>query len=303
LNKCLAGCLIIFRSILKTADITDNLFREAVEAIDSGNLLFLEQLLSEHPELIRRRLDIPKEGYFKEPYLLWFIADNPIRNGKLPPNIVDITKLIIRFVKQEAADSLEHQVNYALGLVETGRIPKECGVQIELIDVLLDAGAKPGKAIGALAHGNKEAAAHVIKRGGEMTLTAAICLEWKDQIEELLKKADDKEKHLALVAASFYGKAAMVELLIQPGANVNGYPESNSGFHSHATALHQAVYAGSLDCVKLLVNGGANLDATDKIYDGTALGWVRHMQEGINDDNDKMKYKAIEEFLLASEKR
>lgn len=288
---------------MKTADITDKLFREADEAIDSGNLLLLEQLLSEHPELLRQRSEVPKEGYFKEPYLLWFISDNPIRNEKLPANIVDIAKLIIGFVKREAADSLEHQVNYALGLVETGRIPKECGVQIELIDVLIEAGAKPGKAIGALANGNTEAAAHIINRGGELTLTAAICLEWKDQIEELLPKADDKEKQLALVAASFYGKAAMVDLLIQLGANVNGYPESNSGFHSHATALHQAVYAGSLDCVKLLVNAGANMDATDKIYNGTALGWVRHIQEEINDDNDKMKYKAIEEFLLASAKK
>lgn len=288
---------------MKTADITDKFFREAVEAIDSGNLLLLEQLLSEHPELLRQRSDVPKEGYFKEPYLLWFIADNPIRNEKLPANIVDIAKLIIGFVKREAADSLEHQVNYALGLVETGRIPKECGVQIELVDVLIEAGAKPGKAIGALANSNTEAAAHIINRGGEITLTAAICLEWKDQIEELLPKADDKEEQLALVAASFYGKAAMVDLLIQFGANVNGYPESNSGFHSHATALHQAVYAGSLDCVKLLVEAGASLDATDKIYNGTALGWVRHMQEGINDDNDKIKYKAIEEFLLASAKK
>lgn len=284
---------------MKTADITDKLFGQAVEAIDAGNLSLLEQLLTKNPELVSQRSDIPKDGYFKEPYLLWFIADNPIRNEKLPANIADITKLILRFVKQEAANSLEQQVNYALGLVETGRIPKECGVQIELIDVLLNAGAKPGKAIGALAHGNMEAAAHVINCGGELTLTAAICLDWKDKAEELLQKADDKERHLALVAASFYGRADSIELLIQRGANVNGYPDSDSGFHSHVTALHQAVYAGSLDCVKLLINAGASLDATDKIYNGTALDWVKHIQEGIKDDNEKIKYGAIEDFLLA----
>jgi Ankyrin repeats (3 copies) len=288
---------------LKTEEITDRLFRDAVKAIDSGNIFLLEQLLDAHPELVYHRYDVPKEGYFKEPYLLWFIAENPIRDEKLPANIADITRLIIKFIKREAEDSLQHQLNYALGLVETGRIPNECGVQIELIDVLIDAGAKPGKAIGAVANGNLEAAAHVIQRGGQMTLTAAICLDWKDQIEGLLQNADDKEKHLALVAASFYGKAAMVELLIRHGTIVNGYPDSNSGFHSHATALNQAVFAGSLDCIKLLVNAGASLEATDKIYNGTALGWARHIQEGISDNNEKTKYKIIEEFLLASAKK
>jgi peptide-methionine (S)-S-oxide reductase len=44
--------------------------------------------------------------------------------------------------------------------------------------------------------------------------------------------------------------------------------------YSHATALHHAVSSGSLDAVKVLVEAGAALDATDTVYAGTPLGWA-----------------------------
>ncbi len=283
---------------MDNADINDPLFRQAVEAIDAGNITVLEKVLTDHPRLVKEKLTVPKDGYFKEPYLLWFIADNPIRYDKLPANIVDITKLIIQFVKREAADSLPFQLDYTLGLVATGRIPKECGVQIELIDTLIDAGAKPGTGIGALAHGNPDAVTHLIKRGGELSLAVAVCLDLNNEIEKLLELSNNKDKHLALVAAAFYGKKEMLEFLIQKAVDVNGYPDRNSGFHSHATALHQAVFSGSLDCVKLLIDAGADLSAKDKIYNGTPLGWAQYMQQEVNYSEAKKEYKVIEEFLL-----
>ena len=76
--------------------INNPLFREAVEAIAKGKLEVLQQLLTTHPELVGMRLDNPTEGYFQQPYLLWFVADNPIRHGKLPANIVAICALIYK---------------------------------------------------------------------------------------------------------------------------------------------------------------------------------------------------------------
>jgi peptide-methionine (S)-S-oxide reductase len=87
---------------MKNSDITDPLFRDAVEAIDSGNISLLQHLLETNPQLVTKRLDTPTEGYFKHPYLLWFVADNPIRHEKLPANIVEITSLLIKFVRQNA---------------------------------------------------------------------------------------------------------------------------------------------------------------------------------------------------------
>jgi len=263
---------------MKNSDITNPLFRQAVEAIETGDIGLLTTLITENQRLVRNKLDLPEPGYFQNPYLLWFVADNPIRNGKLPANIVDVTELLIGYVKEFAADTAQQQLDYALGLVATGRIPKECGVQIALMDVLIDAGAKPGGGLGALAHGNFDAAAHLIKRGGKLTLAEAIGLDRMDDVIRFAAGADKAELLVALTVAGFYGKAHMITYLLNLGANPNGYPENNVGFHSHATPLHQAVYSGSLECVKLLVGAEARLDMTDKIYNGTPLGWARYME-------------------------
>jgi len=283
--------------IMKNSEIKDPLFLQAVEAIDAGNIPVLTQLLSETPSLVTKRSSVPAEGYFKNPYLLWFVADNPIRVERLPSNIVEVTKLIIGFIEKQSPVTLLKQLNYALGLVATGKVPKDCGVQIALIDLLLEKGASTGNIVGVLAHGNPGAAKHLIGKGAPLTLTVAICLGMKDEVNDLFLASDKVEKELALVAASFFGKADYVEYLIQHGVNVNRYPRSSSGFHSHASALHQAVYSGSLACVKILVDAGADLSAKDKIYDGTPLGWAQYMHAGDESQSRKQSYLEIEKFL------
>lgn len=282
---------------MKNSEIKDPLFLQAVEAIDAGNIPHLIQLLSGNPTLVSERSTVPAEGYFKNPYLLCFVADNPIRVDRLPSNIVEVAGLIIGFIEKHSPDTLIEQLNYALSLVATGRVPRECGVQNELIDLLLEKGATAGNIVGVLANGNMDAAKHLIKKGAPLTLTAAICLEMKDKVNDLFQVSDNTEKELALVAASFYGKADYVELLIRQGVNVSAYPQPSSGFHPHATALHQAVYSGSLACVKLLVDAGADLTAKDKIYKNTPMGWVQYMQTGDENQVGKRNYPEIEKFL------
>ena len=283
---------------MKNSDITDPLFREAIEAIDRGDVILLKDLVTKNPRLVSDRLNYPEPGYFKDPYLLWFIADNPIRTGKLSPNIVEITRLLIGFLKKEATDAVQMQLDYTLGLVATGRIPKECGVQIEMIDLLIDAGAKPGGGLGALAHGNFEAAAHLVARGGKLTQAVAIGLDRMDDVKKMTATAGKEELLLALAVAGFYGKPKMIAYLLSLGAEPNGYPKNNAGFHTHATPLHQAVASGSLDAVKLLVEAGAQLDVKDLIYDGTPLDWAHHMQNSENlDEQAKQDFKLIADYL------
>ncbi len=284
---------------MNNSEITDPLFRNAVEAIDSGNISMLKKILQDDPQLVGKRLDVPTEGYFQHPYLLWFVADNPIRHERLPANITEITRLLIDAVRQNANRTFQEQIDYTLGLVATGRIPKESGVQIELIDLLIDAGARPGSGNGALAHGNPEAAQRLIERGGELTLTTAIGLDRNEDVERLLKKATKEDKQVALIASAFLGKPAMIRHLIDSGVEVNAYIHHSSGFHSHATALHQAVFSGSLDSVKILVEAGANLNLEDRVYQGTPLGWAQYLQREEKDDSLKEKYSQIEKFLLA----
>ncbi|MGZ3776727.1 MAG: ankyrin repeat domain-containing protein [Mucilaginibacter sp.] len=279
-------------------EISDPLFREAVEAIDSGDIKTLENMLRAYPNLVRDRLDDPDGGYFKNPYLLWFVADNPIRIDKLAGNIVEVTRLLIDTVKREAAGSAQEQLDYALGLVATGRIPRECGVQIPMMDLLIDAGAKPGGGKGALAHGNVAAAEHLIKRGGRLTLATAVGLGRLDDVRRMLSEAPRDEQLTALTVAAFYGNTAMIELLLSMGIDPNGYPGSNSGFHSHATPLHQAVSSNSAEAVKLLAEAGASLDARDKIYDGTPYDWADYMRRDENfDEATRKNFKLIAEYL------
>ena len=52
-----------------------------------------------------------------------------------------------------------------------------------------------------------------------------------------------------------------------------------------ASTLNGAVWSGSLEAVKVLVEAGAALDARDTLWDGTSLGWAEHAQgEHVNDE-------------------
>jgi Ankyrin repeats (many copies) len=286
---------------MKNSDITDPVFRDAVDAIDSGNISLLQQLLETNPQLVTRRLDIPIEGYFANPYLLWFVADNPIRHEKLPSNIVEVTRIIIEALQKNPDDNYQYQVDYTLGLVCTGRIPKECAVQIPLMELLIKEGARvKGSVLGPIGQHNFEAAKFLLDKGSDYNLATAVGLDEMDDVKRLVKKATVSELYVALVVASFFGRVDMISSLIESGANVNGRGEQKDfgGFHSHATALHQAVYSGSLEAVKLLVKAGADLNATDKAYDGTPLGWAMYMQTEEGDDIGKKKYKEIENYLF-----
>jgi hypothetical protein len=284
---------------MNNSEIKDPLFRKAVEAIDTGDLVLLKDFLDTNPTLISKRLDTPTEGYFANPYLIWFIADNPVRNGKLAVNIVDITGTLIQHIQQDAPETLKEQIDYTLGLVATGRVARESGLQIKLMDLLINGGAKPGNGIGAFAHGNNDAAKHLIEKGAALTLTTAIGLDQVDDVPRLLNQATNDDKQVALIASAFLGKTDMIKLLIESDADVNGYIDPSSGFHSHATALHQAVYNGSLESVNLLVNAGADLNAKDRIYHGTALDWAKYMQKEEKDKNKRKKFAEIERYLIS----
>ena len=262
----------------------DSLFREAVSYIDSGELSALQTLISANPQLVHLRLESPGkwlrelvdgalEGYFKAPYLLWFVAENPIRHEKLPANIVDITNTIIAAAQHEQVTSLQEQLDYTLGLVVTGRVPRETGTQLQLMDALIDAGATPGAGYGALSGGNLKAAEHLVKRGGELTLATAICLDLEADVERLAKGASARDRQIALVAAALNGRAKALAKLLQLGVDIDAY---STEIHPHATAVHHAVDSGSLEAVKVLVAAGAKLDTRDKVYHGTPLDWAEH---------------------------
>jgi ankyrin repeat protein len=255
--------------------ISDPVFREAVSAIDTGDVGALERLLAAHPRLVRERIEYG-EGYFQRPYLLWFVAENPVRNGSLPENIAHVAATIVMSARRAGVESLREQLDYALGLVSSGRVARECGVQDELIDLLAAVGAEPdGALVAALAHRELAAAERLLAHGARLTLLAAVCTDRSADVTPLAQTAGPAERQLALAGAALYGRPRSLATLIDLGVDVNAY--SPDAFHPHATALHHAVDSGSLDAVDVLARAGASLTAKDRVFEGTPLGWAEHI--------------------------
>ncbi|MBV9108501.1 MAG: ankyrin repeat domain-containing protein, partial [Gemmatimonadetes bacterium] len=204
-------------------------------------------------------------------------AENPIRTGRLPANIADVARTIVRASERAGVPDLAKTANYALGLVVTGRVPRESGVQIALMDVLLDAGARPDHLDGAVMERAAEAAEHLLRHGARPTLAAALFLGRPDEAARLLPLADDAARQTALVGAALRGNAEAVRWLLDAGVPATA---RSATIHPHATALHHAVGAGSMDAVRLLAEAGADRTVRDRIHDGTPLGWAVHLGHG-----------------------
>jgi hypothetical protein len=284
----------------------DACFREAVAAIDAGNIERLERLVTATPALVRERLASPGawlrgkvggalDGFFRRPYLLWFVAEDPVRSGTLPPNIAAVARAIVDAARRESQANLQEQLDYALTLVSWSWIARQHGVQLDLIDVLVDAGAAlDGNQNNALVNANFAAAEHLVKRGAAVTLEVALCLGWWNDVDRMLPTVSDNEKQLALVLSALHGKTDALRRMILAGADVN---RPSAGLYSHGTPLHHAVCSGSLEAVRVLVEAGADLNIKDTAWGGTPLGWAQHyLGEGPGDRPDK-QYADIAAYL------
>lgn len=249
--------------------IGDAVFRHAVDLIDAGDVSGLSLFLRKNPGLIRQRVVFEGGNYFRNPGLLEFTAENPVRHGTLPPNIVDVATTLL-----EAGPGID-AINETIGLVASGRVPRECKVQMPLIDLLCRYGANPGSALlAAVLHGEFEAANHLIRLGGKPDLPVFAALGDFDGFLQHHPASDADQRHLALALAAQYGHTEIVGNLLDSGEDPNRY--NPPGAHSHSTPLHQAALAGHFDVVKLLVESGARIDTKDVMWQGTPADWAGH---------------------------
>jgi Ankyrin repeats (3 copies) len=170
----------------------------------------------------------------------------------------------------------EHRsVNDTLGLVVSGRVPRECKVQIPLLQLLCTYGADPNFALQAAAlHGEFEAVHQLIRLGAKPDLAILAALGRTEEFLSHLPLSDSGQRHLALALAAQYGQAEIVRALLDAGEDPNRY--NPPGAHSHSTPLHQAALAGHLGVVKLLVEREARLDIKDAMWQGTPTDWAQH---------------------------
>jgi ankyrin repeat protein len=186
-------------------------------------------------------------------------------------------------------------MNETLMLVSTGSVPRECRVQVPLIDLLCDYGADPDSATHASAlHGEFDAINALIARGAQVDLPLSAALGRMDDADadadarRLVAAASPEERHLALALASQFGHVEVVRLLLDLGEDPSRY--NPVGGHAHSTPLHQAAWGGHEDVVRLLVERGARVDMKDILWHATPAGWAHHAGR-----------TAIEAYLRAQE--
>ena len=263
-------------------------FESAVEAVVNGDLAGLEDALRRDPALARARSS--RVCCFDPPVhratLLHYVAANGVEayRQKTPPNAVEIARALLQAgAEPDALADMYGAECTPMSMLVSSSHPAEAGLQLPLVELLLDCGAaiegrgtrKWGRPLfTALTFGMTDAAKVLAERGARIDLPAAAGLGLVDDAAGLLPSADAEARHRALSLAAQHGHAQIVRLLLDAGEDPNRYnPASN---HPHTTPLHQAVLGGHEAVVRLLVERGARLDIRDTIWQGTPLGWALH---------------------------
>ena len=266
-------------------------FEAAVEAVIDGDIPALRKLLQEDPDLVRRRstrvthFDPPVHGAM----LLHYLAANGVEGyrQRSPKNAAAVAKVLLEAgADPDALAALYGGQCTTMTLLVSSTPPERAGVQVALVETLIDHGASiTPKGEGhwvspvetALVFGKRDAAEVLVRRGAPVeTLAAAAGLGDRDMVHRMLPDANDVDRHRALALAAQLGHADVVRVLLDAGGDPNRF--NPPGTHSHSSPIHQAIAAGHLDVVKLLVERGARLDLKDTIYQGTPLGWAEYFE-------------------------
>jgi len=262
-------------ALLDRSTIGDPSFRAAVDAIDAGDAVALATLLDAEPRLLHERIvgpDVyrrtPRRGYFTDPKLFWFVANNPTQVERMRPTVVDVARVMI----ERGVDGAD--LDYTLELTMTSSVAREQGLQLPLMRVLLAAGARAtGQAI-VMAAGYRELDAVRALLDGDQPMSAPIAaaLGADDHLREQLRAAsrEDVQTAFGLAVINRHGEAA--RLALDAGADV----DAPLPVHAHITALHQAAHDDDAALVALLLAYGARTDQRDTLWDATPLGWANY---------------------------
>jgi len=159
----------------------------------------------------------------------------------------------------------------ALALVATSIHPLRAGVQIALLELLLEHGADINGAAGgsnivvaALRNGGGQAAEFLASRGARLDLEAAAGVGRLDLVADLFRNASKAQMEAGFLWACEYGRNDAVDFLLN---TVDPATQGDTG----QTGLHWAVVGGQLETIQMLLKRGAPLEARN-VYGATVLG-------------------------------
>ncbi len=285
--------------------MTDD-FDAAVDAMINGDGAALSRLLRANPELVRSRSTSPHRST-----LLHYVSANGVEDvlQKTPKNIVEIAKLLLDAGADVNAESDAYGGHStALNLTATSCHPENAGVQIELMTLLLERGARIGDSdVNACLHNGRGAAAEFLAaRGGTLDLEAAAGVGRLDLVERwfaadggLKPPATRDQMADGFAWACEYGRTSVVAYLLDRGIRAD---ETLRQYGQ--TGLHWAAYGGHASTVRLLLERGAPLETRDNTYHGTPLAWALHqwrsMAEGARPEH---YYEVVALLARAGAKR
>lgn len=265
------------------------LFERAADAVVDGDLATLSALLTGQPELATARAShvTDRNPPIHRATLLHYVAANGVEDvrQRSPQNAVAVARLLLTAGADPdaLADMYDGQCT-TLSMLVSSTPPAEAGVQLPLIDVLVDFGASVEPVGGgpwtspletALVFGFVDAAEALVRRGARInSLAAAAGLGRADKVREMLAAASADDRHRALALAAQLGRLDVMRVLMDAGEDPNRF--NPPGTHAHATPLHHAALGGHDAVVRLLVERGARLDVEDTIYKATPAGWAEH---------------------------
>jgi len=255
-------------------------FELAADAIVDGNLPALERLLRENPILSRARSTRSHGAP-----LIHYVAANGVEDfrQKTPKNIVEITQALLHAgAEVDATTQAYGGASTALGLAATSYHPAAAGVQFDLLEALLKAGASVNGApagwnpvVAALHNGRGDAAMFLAERGADLVLEAAagtgrvdILPLYINEDGSLKAGATKKQLEYGFIWACEYGRANAVKFLLQHGVRADSSPTHGE------TGLHWTALAGHAEIVELLLAANTPVNATEQSYGGTPLGWA-----------------------------
>jgi len=255
-------------------------FELAADAIVSGDVSGLKGLLRESPELVRVR-STREHGA----PLIHYVAANGVEDfrQKTPKNIVEITRLLLNAgAELDATSQAYGKAATALGLAATSYHPAQAGVQLELLDELLKAGAcvdgAPGgwnPLVAALHNGRGDAAVYLAERGARLDLEGAAGTGRVDVVGRyvnddgtLTEGAIREQLDYGSIWACEYGHANVVRYLLERRF------KPNWNFRHGETGLHWASYGGHAEIVEMLLKTDAPVNVKDQTHNGTSLSWA-----------------------------
>jgi ankyrin repeat protein len=283
-------------------------YKQALGAMDAGDVEGLRRVLAAHPEVVRES-EAEHEGvycgYFAHATLLHHVAGNPGR-GPLPGNIVEIARTLIAAGADVGArcgggpaqpDTGEGDV---MGLVASSAQMADSGLYRPMIDLLLASGYSFAEDRGTLAvclyhtvecQRQREVGEYLAAKGAKVDLVFAAALGRTDLVQAFVdpsgaltpdahgpfrKDAAERRaagdaaiKQEALTWACMNGRDAVVRPLLDLGADLNGKAVVA---RMDITPLHGAAWAGWEKTCAFLLALGADFTIVDHVYNNTPIG-------------------------------